>query len=439
MNRSSLRIVAIVLAIILLLVAAIGGFIWIKFAGLKTELAQNLGKALGAKVDVNSLDLSIWKQEIRAAGISLENERIGAPWEKGEIAQAVVHFHFSDLFASTMPLSVEVSSWSVSLRPVPAGITDDSSSTPDTTASSGTSSHSAVKVTSLTATDGEVTYQLALDRKIELHGVSFESSDNGAGLWTTDLRATTLVAGSLQTGPNEVHIEGDKDKITFSKLQMQCGQGMIAGDGDIALADKHAIHLVLKSTNVPVQMLVGVKWQMQLSGFANGDLTYSGDDQGSSAKGQLSLAHGKFNVLPWLGKVTALVGLPDITNVEVDKATTDIDWKNQILTLSNVDVRKTDVVRLAGTVTINSDSQVDGKLKLGLPSTITAKWPALQDKVFTDASEDYNWTDVHLTGPPDHLQEDLTSRVLAIGIDQGSGLINDTTQKAMDLFKSFMK
>jgi len=69
---------------------------------------------------------------------------------------------------------------------------------------------------------------------------------------------------------------------------------------------------------------------------------------------------------------------------------------------------------------------------------VTAKIPALQDKIFSDQREDYNWTDVHLTGTPDHLQEDLTPRLLAFGVSQGSDLLNQTSQKAKDLFNSFM-
>jgi hypothetical protein len=124
--------------------------------------------------------------------------------------------------------------------------------------------------------------------------------------------------------------------------------------------------------------------------------------------------------------------------VEVDKATTDFEWKDGTLHLTNLDVRKNDVARIAGAVDIDAQDQVDGKLKLGLPSIVTAKWPQLQEKVFPVQLEDYNWADVHLTGTPDHLQEDLTPRLLTAGLGQGTDLLNQATQKATDLFNSFM-
>jgi hypothetical protein len=192
------------------------------------------------------------------------------------------------------------------------------------------------------------------------------------------------------------------------------------------------------AAEVPVTMLVAVEWQMKISGQVTGKLSYQGNDNAGSAEGQITLNHAKFNVLPWLGKVTALVSLPDITDVEVDKATTDFEWKERTLHLTNLDIRKNDIVRIAGTVDVDQNSQVDGKLKLGLPSGVTGKWPQLQEKVFSVQLEDYNWADIHVTGTPDHLQEDLSPRLLAVGMQQGGGLIDQAEQKASALLKSFM-
>jgi hypothetical protein len=219
---------------------------------------------------------------------------------------------------------------------------------------------------------------------------------------------------------------------------MQCDPGVVTGDGQVALDGAHNAVINLNAVDVPLKMLVAVNWQMELTGLVNGDLHYEGDDLGGGAKGQIAVNHGKFNVLPWLGKVTALVGLQDISDVEVDKATTDFAWKDGTLHLTNLDVRKNDVTRIAGAVDVDAKGQVDGRLKLGLPSVATAKWPQLQEKVFPVQLEDYNWADVHLTGTPDHLQEDLTPRLLAAGMGQGTDLLNQATQKATELYNSFM-
>jgi hypothetical protein len=52
--------------------------------------------------------------------------------------------------------------------------------------------------------------------------------------------------------------------------------------------------------------------------------------------------------------------------------------------------------------------------------------------------EDFNWAEVHLTGTPDALQEDLTPRLLTASVGQGTDLLKQATQKATDLFNSFM-
>jgi hypothetical protein len=436
MSRSSIRVIVGILVVLFLLAGTGGAFIWWKIAGLKELLVSDLEKALGAQVQVTSIDLDIWKGELHAAGISLVNQRPSAPWDKADIAQATVRFHLSDVFASNLPVSVEVSSWNVALHsPLRTAETPPSDVSPESTPAS---SQKRIQVTQISAQDGTAEIDFSDDRKVVIHGVSFDAANNGAGVWTTQLQATSVVAGSLQAGTSSVQILGERDKITFSNLRMQCDPGIVTGDGEVALDGEHGAQVTLKAVDMPVIMLVAAAWQMNLSGLASGDLHYNGNDRGGTAKGQIAVNHGKFNILPWLDKVTSLVGLGGISNVEVDKATTDFEWKDRALHLTNLDVRKNDVTRIAGQVDVDANGQVDGKLKLGLPSTVTAKWPQLQEKIFPVQLEDYNWADVHLTGTPDHLQEDLTPRLLTAGMGQGADLLNQATQKATDLFNSFM-
>jgi len=436
MNRSVGRVVLGILLVLVLIAGAGGAFIWWKMSGLKEALVGDLEKALGARVQVASLDLDVWKGELHAAGISLVNERASAPWDKGDISQATVRFHPGDVFAPTLPVSVEVSSWNVVLRSR-AGAAE-APSTAAAPESIPAPSRGRIQVTRISAQEGTAEIDFSGDRKVVIHGVAFESANNGAGVWTTQLQAASIAAGSLAAGASSVQIRGEQDKITFSDLRMQCDPGVVTGDGEVALSGEHEARVALKAVDVPVTMLVAVEWQMKLSGVAGGDLHYEGNDQGGSASGRLAVSHGKFNVLPWLGKVTALVGLQDISDVEVDKATADFEWKDRALHLTNLDVRKNDVARIAGKIDVDAQGQVDGKLKLGLPSFVTVKWPQLQEKVFPVQLEDYNWADVHLTGTPDHLQEDLTPRLLAAGLGQGTDLMNQATQKATDLFNSLM-
>ena len=438
MSRSVRVIIGVLLAIILVLGLG-SGFIWWKLAGLKAQLLADLQKAIGAQVQVASVDLDIFKGELHAAGITLTNERSSAPWQKGDISQATVSFHLSDVFAPTMPVSINVSSWNVVLHsPLRTAETPPSAAPSDTASDAAPASKGRIRVTQISAQTGTVNVDFSDDRKIVVHGVSFDAANNGADIWTTRLQATSMTAGSLEAGASAVDIRGEPGKVTFSNLRMQCGDGAVTGDGDVALDAPHDARMDLKAVDVPVIMLVAVQWQMKLSGRANGELHYQGNDKGGGAKGQIAVNHGKFNVLPWLGKVTSMVGLQDISDVEVDKATSDFNWKDGALQLSNLDVRKNDVTRIAGEVTIDASGQVDGKLKLGLPSTITSKWPQMQDKVFPVAFEDYNWAEVHLTGTPDHLQEDLTARLVAAGLGQGSDLLNSAAQKATDLFHSIL-
>jgi hypothetical protein len=444
MSRSAVRAILGILLIVILVGCGVGALVWWKISRLKEQLVLNLESAIGAQVTISSLDIDPWKGELHAAGIALTNQNPSAPWDSGDISQVTVHFKLRDLFASTLPLSLEVSSWNLALHgatapttasPAPADA-DPADAAP---AASSTSPKGRIEVTQITAKDGTVQFTQGLDKKIILHGVSFQSADNGGGIWNTQLQATSISAGSFDGGATSVQIRGEADKISFSDLRTQCAQGIIMGAGDVGLTGTHDVHIDLKAVDVPMSMLVAVEWQMKLSGLASGELHYTGNDAtAGDATGNLAVTHGKFNVFPWLGKVTSLVGLQDISDVEVDKATSDFEWKAGALHLTNIDIRKDGVTRIAGNVDIDAQDQVDGKIKLGLPSTVTSKWPQLQAQVFPVQMDDCNWADVHLTGTPDHLQEDLTPRLLAVSMGQGGDLLNSAAQKASDLYKNFM-
>jgi len=433
------RPLSIVLGLVLvfvLLAAGVAGLAWWKLSSLKAQLRDGLSRSLGADVQFDSLDIDPWNSEIHAAGITLTNQRSSSPWEKGGIAQATIRYHLADLFSSSIPISVEITSWNMVLHsPLrtaenPPGATmDDGSGAP--------AKPHRIQVTHLTAHEGTVEFDFSDDRKVTVKGIDFESTEDG-GVWTTQLQATSAQAGTLALGASSVKIQGGADKLTFSDLHLQCAPGGITGEGEVATGGQHDAQLTLKAVDVPVTMLVALAWQPQLAGLAAIDLSYTGNDQGGTATGSVALSHAKFNVLPLLGKVTSLVGLPDISGVEVDKATSDFTWKDGALHLANIDVRKNEVARIAGSLDLDPQGNIDGRLKLGLPSTVTAKWPQLQASVFSTPSEDYNWADVHLTGTANHLQEDLTPRLVAAGLNQGGDLLNQAAQKAGDLINSFL-
>jgi hypothetical protein len=435
MSRSVRVILGVVLALVLL-VAAVAGLAWWKLSSLKEQLRAGLAKSLDADVEVASLDIDPWKSELHAAGIKLTNQRSSSPWEKGDIAQATVHYRFADLLSSPLKVQVEITTWNLRLHS-PLRTNEAPPSSDAGSGSEGSSSPKRLQVTQITAHEGTVEMDFSDDRKLIINGVGFTSTEDG-DIWTTQAEVTSLQAGTLALGAGSVKIAGAPDKLTFSDLHMQCDPGAITGEGEVGTGGQHDTQITLKGVDVPLTMLVALAWQPELSGLAAIDLTYAGNDAGGTARGTVALTHAKFNVLPLLTKVTTLVGLPDISGVEVDKATSDFTWKDGALHLANIDVRKNDVMRIEGDVDLDAQGNVDGKLKLGLPSTVTAKWPQLQSSVFSAQSDDYNWTDVHLTGTPNHLQEDLTPRLVAAGLNQGGDILNQATQKAGDLLNSLL-
>ena len=296
-----------------------------------------------------------------------------------------------------------------------------------------------VRVNELSATSGEVTLLLGNSQTVVVRSVNFHAETPGGPEWTTQVQVGSITAGTLTAGNGSVDLHSTPDTVTFNDLTLHCGDGQITGGGELGLAAPHALKGSFTATSIPVAMLVAARWQVKLSGLVSGSVVYQGDDGAATATGKISVAGGKFNLFPWLGKVTMLVGLPDITGMEIDQATSDFVWKNHLLTLQNIDVRKPGVFRIGGTVDIAGDDTIDGRLKLGLPASAVSKWPALQTSVFNVTNEDFAWTDVHVTGTPDALQEDLSPRLLNVGGEQATELLEQTKSKAADLLKALLK
>jgi hypothetical protein len=439
MNRFLRVFLGVALVVIVLGAAAVAAIAW-KINGLKAHLLAGLGKSLGADVQVASFQIDPWKSELHAAGITLTNLEASQPWEKGGIAQATIQYHLSDIFSSSMPISVDISSWNVVLHsPLRTAETPPATTpAPGAAASEEPAKPHRIHVTHLSAHEGTVEMQFSDDRKVSMHGVKFDSVDDGGGIWTTQLQAASVESGTLAAGESSIQIRSESGKIALTNLHMQCPPGVITGEGEVDTDGGHEARVTLKGVEVPVTMLVSIEWQTELSGLATGDLKYAGNDQGGTSQGSVSLSHAKFNVLPWLSKAMTLIDLPDISGVEVDKATTDVAWKDGTVHLTNIDIRKSDVTRIAGSVDIDAQGNVDGKLKIGLPNSVVTKWPELQTNVFPVQLEDYAWADMHLTGTASHLQEDLSQRLVAAGIKQGGSLLDKAAQNAGDLLNGLM-
>jgi hypothetical protein len=433
-----MRIALIVVPLVL--IAAIAAFLAWKILGLKQRLVTELEVALHATAQIGSLNLDIGKGELNAANITLQNQRADAPWDNAAIDQAAIHFHFADIFASTLPVQVELTGWKASLHTTaqPYAPAPDAG-TPVPAMPTSPAGPSWIRITAVTASQGEITLHTADNSVVLVHGVAFHSDSPSGNEWTTQLTVGSIAAGTFVTSTGSVELHSDETNVTFNNLIIHCGDGTVTGSGELGLQSPHTLKGNFTANAVPISMLVATRWQVKVSGLVSGTLAYQGDDSTATATGHVSVAGGKFNLFPWLGKVTLLVGLPDAGGVELDKAESDFTWKNHVLSFTNIDLRKEGVFRIAGQDDILADGSMDGHLKLGLPTVAVSKWPKLQTEIFTSPQDDYSYADVHVTGTPEAPQEDLSGRVLSVTAEQGVDLIKQGAQGATDLLNKFLK
>jgi hypothetical protein len=105
--------------------------------------------------------------------------------------------------------------------------------------------------------------------------------------------------------------------------------------------------------------------------------------------------------------------------IVLDVATAKIERAGDTITVSNLDLQSTGLIRVEGGFTIVS-GQINGDLLVGVaPDTL--HWiPGSGERVFTQTRSDapgYLWTNVHISGPMNNPKEDLMNRILiAMGL-----------------------
>ena len=128
---------------------------------------------------------------------------------------------------------------------------------------------------------------------------------------------------------------------------------------------------------------------------------------------------------------------------ELQNARADFDWNAGNLVVSNLLVESEGLLRVEGGFTVRAN-QIDGTLQVGLARSAVRWLPVVGTRVFNLPERDgYLWTTVHLSGPVNHPNEDLTARLLAATeqevIDkaqQGAGAVIDTAKGLLDLLKT---
>ncbi|MDR1190783.1 MAG: hypothetical protein LBK60_03840 [Verrucomicrobiales bacterium] len=432
MNKTLLSVGGLLLAVILI----ISGWFWLG-ARIERGVTEELARVLDAEVRVASVNLRLLAGQLQLVNGALTSRDPQAPWARASFAQASVTLKLADILAPVVPLTVAVDGAELELQPSarPAAPAPP----PLTPARPVTSPDAPAfpRVRLQTISVKNLTLRRPADATFTAGGITahLELAPNETSHLGT-LTAATLTAGHFAITNLALQFTGDARQIQVDHFHAAIGSGLVTGSVTIPRHDPAAIHFNLN--RVPVGVLLSAKWNVIISGLATGAGAYTGDVwhwQTGAATGALTLEQAALKAPPFLQPVKQLSpALATLGDISLDTARAGFRYTAGAFTLTDLNLAKTGVLALRGTVTVAKDHTLAGALQLGIPASVPLLFPKLKTDLFTTAADGWHWADFTLSGTPGDWHEDLTPRLRQAAASEGQQLL-DQAKEGLDQIK----
>lgn len=160
--------------------------------------------------------------------------------------------------------------------------------------------------------------------------------------------------------------------------------------------------------------LLDEDWSRRLTGHLTADYVVMGDGSGGPrAHGTLELHDGMLSALPLLDSLSAYADTRRFRELTLHEAHSDWEWEDGTFVLRNLRLGSEGLVRLEGTLAIDSDGEMDGSFRLGVVPGTLSRIPGAETVVFRPGEDGLLWTSLKITGNVNHPREDLTGRLIA--------------------------
>lgn len=225
--------------------------------------------------------------------------------------------------------------------------------------------------------------------------------------------------------------------LTDSLFQIRDGETLNVS-GQANLGPSRTLDLMVKFNGVAISPYLPDDWRAGVKGNASGEARVTGSLDAVQAAGTLNLTGAQLEALPILEKIAAFTRTRQFRQFTLQKAEADFIWKPNLLTISRLEAESEGLIRLSGSLTVR-DGTAQGDFQLGV-APATLRWlPGSRGRVFNQEHDGYAWTTLKVTGPLDHLQEDLSARLTAAAgeeiIQNVKGTLESGVRNLFDLLK----
>ncbi|MCX6967109.1 MAG: hypothetical protein NTZ46_04905 [Verrucomicrobia bacterium] len=159
------------------------------------------------------------------------------------------------------------------------------------------------------------------------------------------------------------------------------------------------------------------------------------------AVGTFNLTGAQLEALPILEKIAAFTRTREFRRVALQRAEANFVYAGPKLTVTHLIAESDGLIRMKGGFTVER-GMLQGTFQLGVTPGSLHWLPGSRTRVFTQEHDGYAWTVLQISGPLDHLNEDLSARLIsAAGEEVMDGVkgtlengVQGTIEKAKGLF-----
>ena len=215
----------------------------------------------------------------------------------------------------------------------------------------------------------------------------------------------------------------------------------ISVSGQAGMDQGRTLDLLVKFNGVSISPHLPEDWRAGLKGVASGEAHVTGQLENAEslqATGSISLTGGQLEALPILNQIAAFTSTQQFRQFALQKAEARFIWTNSLLSVSSLVAQSDGLIRLEGGFTFEKGI-LQGVFQLGVTPTSLRWLPGSRTRVFTQEREGYAWTTLQVSGPLEHLNEDLSARLAAAAgqeiIQTGQGALENGAKQLLELLK----
>jgi hypothetical protein len=273
-----------------------------------------------------------------------------------------------------------------------------------------------------------------------LRGTAFEIEPHEGG-WQIAGQGGRLTYGKLPPlDVNNLHLRYRAPElyVTSAELRQPSG-GTLQATGEVNFTRQVDLRLTL--VNIAIAPYLSDDWRLRAKGNLSGEINLRSPlpARGSpQLSGTLKLSQGELTALPVLDEIATFTRTQQFRRINLNKAEGDFTQDDTQLTVKNFVAESDGLIRVEGAFTI-VNGIIDGTFQVGVTPASLQWLPGSQARVFTESRGGYVWAPMHLTGPANSPNEDLSGRLIAAA--QGAVIqgVQDAAGQAVKTGKDAVK